>query len=85
MRTCVILHNLTIDFEGENGLDSSYINSRDYQPEHPFVLLDNSGSRPLSDIQKTINLAKIRNSGLHLKLKSDLTEHYWNAMGCIEN
>ena len=40
IKTCVILHNLIIDYEIEKGLDTSYISREQYQPLHPFEIIE---------------------------------------------
>src|SRR4051812_22132312 len=40
IKTCVILHNMIIDYELESGLDSGYIRSDDYRPSHPFQVIE---------------------------------------------
>ncbi len=39
IQTCAILHNLVIDFELQNGVDSDYINYEMYIPQDPFVAI----------------------------------------------
>jgi hypothetical protein len=37
IKACVILHNLIIDFERINNIDSNYKAAMDYIPSHPFT------------------------------------------------
>ena len=39
IKTCVILHNMIIDYEREHGEDSGYIAHEQYAPQHPFTVI----------------------------------------------
>ena len=42
MQTCVILHNLVLDYEREHNLDGDFINHENYVPLHDFVVVPRS-------------------------------------------
>jgi hypothetical protein len=63
IKTCVILHNIVIDFERRNGVDSDYINDEMYIPQHPFVVIPRQEGQTF-DTRSQMILA-MQNSELH--------------------
>ena len=83
IRTCVILHNLIIDYEKEHALDSTYIGGEQYQPSHPFEIIERSNQElaNFGDSDRDHYLEKVRSEYLHSKLQQDLVEHMWETQG----
>jgi hypothetical protein len=63
IKTCVILHNLVIDFERQNGVDSDYINDEMYIPQHPFVVIPRAEGQSFDTRLQT--LSAMQNWELH--------------------
>ncbi|KAH9116034.1 hypothetical protein AeMF1_010004 [Aphanomyces euteiches] len=70
IKACVILHNLTIDFEREFGLSSNYISSDVYTPQHPFILSPGYPDRPKM-------IRGMKDKAVHDRLQQDLMQHLW--------
>jgi hypothetical protein len=70
IKTCVILHNLVINFERQNGVDSDYINDEMYIPQHPFVVIPRA-ERQTFDTRSQM-IAAMQNSELHTRLQNNL-------------
>jgi hypothetical protein len=47
IQTCVILHNLVINFKYQNGVNSDYINDDMYVLQHPFGVIPREEGRLL--------------------------------------
>jgi hypothetical protein len=71
----VILHNLVIDFEFQNGVDSDYINDEIYIPQHPFVVIPREEGQSF-DTQSQM-ISAMQNSELHMRLQHDLMIDRW--------
>ena len=84
MKTCVILHNLIIDYEKQNAIDSDYINHKRYQPLHPFTVCARRSGSVFTDGEAAIEASRIRDDGMHRSLRDDLVEHIWNHLGDLE-
>ncbi|XXQ33541.1 DDE Tnp4 domain-containing protein [Plasmodiophora brassicae] len=80
VKTCVILHNLIIDYERKHSIDSTYIEGSEYVPEHPFVIVP-AKDEELSADAKLVNMSRIHNRSMHARLKEDLVEHLWSMFG----
>ena len=76
MKTCVILHNLIIDFQRDQNLDPSYINDLEYQPKHPFVLIPRSPNQTHDDRLRMIR--DMQNDTVHTRLQHDLMVSIWD-------
>ena len=75
IKTCVILHNLVIDFERQNGVDSDYINDEMYIPQHPFVVIPRAEGQSFDTRSQMISA--MQNSELHTRLQNDLMIDRW--------
>jgi hypothetical protein len=77
IQTCVILHNLVIDFERENEMDSDYIvNNEMYNPQHPFVVIPREEGQTFDTRSQMISA--MQNSELHTRLQHDLMIDRWD-------
>jgi hypothetical protein len=38
IKTCVVLHNLIINYEHAHNIDPGYIHNAEYVPQHPFTI-----------------------------------------------
>ena len=93
MKTCVILHNMVIDYEMANRLDQGYINNPELAPTLPFTsnqepsleksftVLPSERISGLTTEETITELAKIRCSTKHAQLTADLIEHLWSWAG----
>jgi len=81
MKTCVILHNMIVDYEQSHGLDPGYIGDEAFAPENPISIVGRESNVPLSMEEKLIELSKIRDPSVHSQLISDLMEHLWQWVG----
>jgi hypothetical protein len=75
IKTCVILHNLVIDFERQNGVNSDYINDEMYIPQHPFVVIPRQEGQTFDTRSQMISA--MQNSELHTRLQHDLMIDRW--------
>ena len=75
IQTCVILHNLVIDFEYQNGVNSDYINDEMYIPQHPFVVIPREEGQTFDTRSQMISA--MQNSELHMQLQHDLMIDRW--------
>jgi hypothetical protein len=85
MKTCVILHNLILDYEKSNAIESDYIHDQQYQPKHPFTVSARRSEFVFTDEEASVELSRIRDAGMHRQLRDDLIEHLWNHDGDIED
>jgi hypothetical protein len=76
IKTCVILHNLTIDFEREHNLDSGYIGANDYVPVHPFTVIDRDDNQTVAD--RTAMMADMKSADNHNRLQHDIMLEMWD-------
>lgn len=76
IKTCVILHNLTIDFERENNLNSDYIGANDYVPVHPFTVIDRDDAQTIAD--RTAMMADMKSVDNHNRLQHDIMLEMWD-------
>ena len=76
IQTCVILHNLVINFERENEMDSDYINNEMYTPQHPFVVIPREEGQTFDTRSQMISA--MQNSELHIWLQHDLMIDRWD-------
>ena len=77
VKAAFVLHNLIIDYEKRNGIDSNYINDKEYEPKHPFEIIASRSEANTSEAVRCVNLARIQNADLHAQLQSDLMQHIW--------
>jgi hypothetical protein len=75
IQTCVILHNLVIDFEYQNEVNSDYIIDAMYIPQHPFAVIPREEGQTF-DTRSQMILA-MQNSELHMQLQHDLMINRW--------
>jgi hypothetical protein len=71
IRTCVILHNLVIDYKCEHNMDGNYINDENYVPLHNMVVVPCNSNQNhvnreimIDDMQNTEQWWRGGNSGL---------------------
>lgn len=81
IKACVILHNLIIDFENQNNMNSEYINNTEHIPADPFQLEFPAGDYQPSYSEKVRNMKQIIHVGKHKQLQKDLMEHVWQLHG----
>ncbi len=75
IQTCVILHNLVIDFEYQNGVNSDYINDEMYILQHPFAVIPREEGQTFDTRSQMISA--MQNSELHMQLQLDLMIDRW--------
>jgi Plant transposon protein len=75
IRTCVILHNMVIDYEREHNIDAEYINDEMYVPQHPFTVLARDNEQ--NGIAREQMVAAMKDSDLHDQLQYDLMIERW--------
>jgi hypothetical protein len=73
--TCVILHNLTIDFEIKNNIEWEYIAHERYIPSHPFRILPRDPDQ--TAIMRAAMIAEMQSSERHTRLQHDLMIDRW--------
>ena len=71
----MILHNLVINFERQNGVDSDCINDEMFIPQHPLVVIPSAEGQSF-DTGSQMILA-MQNSELHVRLQNDLMIDRW--------
>ena len=71
IKTCVILHNLVIDYEREHSLDPGYISSDNYIPLHRFVIMPKNVGEDSAENRQAQN-AGMQASDHHHELQDDL-------------
>jgi len=84
MKTCVILHNIILDYEKENSQDSKYIEDKLYTPNHPFTVSAGRSVLPFNAEESAMELSRIQDAEMHRNLRDDLIEHLWNNHGNAE-
>ena len=75
IRTCVILHNLTIDYEMKHNVDSTYIEDAEYVPNHPCTLVPREHNQ--TGDTRGIMIADMKSSEIHRRLQHDLMSERW--------
>jgi hypothetical protein len=85
MKTCVVLHNLILDYEKHHAIDSDYIHHQQYQPKHPFTVSSRSSGFVFTESEAAIEASRIRDAGMHRSLRDNLVEHIWNHVGGTED
>lgn len=88
MKTCVILHNLIIDFELDRDLDQSCMEDVQFKPEdvqfkpkYFFTVSDHCSKLPKGGDYLKI----VRSIDGFRKLNNDLIEHIWGVYGDKQN
>ncbi len=76
IKTCVILHNLIIDFERVNSIDSNYIDVVDYIPSHPFTVIQRNVDQDADD--RTNMMAEMKDTNQHNRLQHNLMVEMWD-------
>jgi hypothetical protein len=66
IQKCVILHNLEINFEHQNGVNSDYINDDMYVLQHPFGVIPGEEGQTFDTRSRMISA--MQNSELHTRL-----------------
>jgi Plant transposon protein len=76
IRTCVILHNLIIDYSREHDIDGDYINDEaNYEPVHQFVLIPRNPEQTIEDREELVT--EMQDVGSHNLLQHDLMVEMW--------
>jgi hypothetical protein len=73
--TCVILHNLIVDYEMKNNLDSDYIEDEIYVPSHPFTVIPRDVHQ--TDETRSTMVIEMQCSDYHTRLQHDLMIERW--------
>jgi len=81
IRTCVLLHNLIIDYEREHNIDAGYINDANYVPLHPFVVMPRNPNQTLED--REIMMGDMQNTEQHNLLQYDLMVEMWETWNAV--
>jgi hypothetical protein len=76
IKTCVILHNLIIDYERINNINSTYIDGIDYIPMHPFTIIPQTENQDAKD--RTNMIAEMKDTTMHNRLQHDLMVEMWD-------
>jgi Plant transposon protein len=75
IRTCVILHNLIIDYEIKHNVDSTYIEDSMYVPKHPCTLIPRQRNQT-GEIRGRM-ITEMKCSDVHRQLQHDLMSERW--------
>ena len=75
IRTCVIHHNMIIDFERANNIDPTYINDNEYVPLHPFRIMPRNHDQTIEDRAGMIH--DMQCGETHHQLQHDLMLEMW--------
>jgi hypothetical protein len=76
MRTCVILHNLIIDYSRKHNIDGDYLNDdANYEPMHHFVVVPRDPGQTID--QREGLVANMQNVASHNLLQHDLMVEMW--------
>ena len=75
IKTCVILHNMIIDFEHANNIDPTYISDDEYVPLHPFRIIPRNRNQTIEDRASMIN--DMQHVATHDQLQHDLMVEMW--------
>ena len=81
IRTCVILHNLIINYERENNVDAGYIDDVNYVPLHPFVVVPRNLNQTVQE--REVMIGGMQNTEQHNLLQHDLMVERWEAWDAI--
>ena len=73
MYTCIVLHNMIVENEGE-----ASTNWADDVPEASVPITHGCAENFQAYIQRN---AELRDREMHHRLRSDLVEHIWNCFG----
>jgi Plant transposon protein len=75
IRTCVILHNLVIDYEREHNLDGNYINDMNYVPLHNMEVVPRNPNQ--NHVDREMMIDDMQNIEHHNLLQHDLMVERW--------
>ena len=76
IRKCVILHNLTIDYEMKHNIHSTYIEDVMYIPQHPCTLIPRD-ENDAGDTRAVSMIADMKSLEMHRRLQHDLMSERW--------
>ena len=76
IKTCVIRHNLVIDYEREHSLDPGYISSDQYIPLHSFIIIPKNAGKDSAE-HRQAKIAGMQASDHHHELQHDLMVEVW--------
>ena len=82
MKTCVILHNLIIDYEIKHNLNGAYITNDQYAPEHGMTIVPRLNE--LNGEMKGNMIDEMQDNDIHHRLQHDLMAERW-ATWFLEN
>jgi hypothetical protein len=83
IKTCVIFHNLIIDYRRINNIDSTYIDGIDHIPSHPFTVIPQTENQEAKD--RTIMMAEMKDTNLHNRLQRDLMIEMWDRWNAMND
>ena len=83
MKTCVILHNLIIDYEIAHNLDPGYIHNEQYIPVHGMTIVPRNIHQNGEMRGNMIN--EMQCNDLHYHLQQDLMAQRWQTWFGMEN
>jgi hypothetical protein len=75
IKTCVILHNMVIDFECANNLNPDYIDDDVYVPQHAFTIIPHNPDHLCEDRANMI--LEMQHQEMHNRLQHDLMIDMW--------
>ena len=76
MRTCVLLHNLMIDYEREHNINGDYIHDpANYAPVHQFVVVPLNPEQTMEDRDERVR--EMQNVEYHNLIQHDLMVEMW--------
>ena len=78
IHTCVILHNLIIDYDWEHRMDGNYIADVQYVPRHPFELIPREKNQAEMVAKQLIR--EMQDGTGHHQLQHDIMVHMWDLM-----
>ena len=65
MKTCVIIHNLILDYEKQQGLDSLYIEDQHFETNQPFTISARRSANIFDANLSATELSRIQDASMH--------------------
>jgi hypothetical protein len=75
IKTCVILHNMIIDFQCANNVNPDYIGEDIYVPQHAFTIIPHNPDHLCED--RATMILEMQHQETHNQLQHDLMIEMW--------
>ena len=75
IRTCVVLHNIIIDYKREHNIDGRYINDANYVPLHHMVVVPRNPNQSVKE--REVLMGNMQNMEQHNFLQHNLMVERW--------